>query len=188
MIIVGMVPIVYFYCWKITHNAIRLSVPLSLAQGEYTSPLFRVRVDDCCGIRIALNRILDGQDSSCMQGTKVIDSTECQGIGRILDADWEVVSDRGEVISRGTYKDRIYTGTSSEAWIGRYVATRGSRQRITLRIHEDVQGYETANPRLEIQGQGDEERAAYAGSAAILWAFVWAGSGVIILLVLKFRR
>jgi hypothetical protein len=170
------------------HNYTPLSMPLSLDRGEYTSPSFTITMDDDYGIGIPLNRILDGQDSSCMQGTHVIDSTNCQGVGRILDADWELVNRRGKVISRGTYKDWIHTGTSSEVWIGRFQATWGERLKFILRIHQDIQGYEAANPRLEIHGTEDAEGLSGQFVFVILWAFVWASTGVTLLLILKNRR
>ena len=188
LIFVGLAPVVFFYGWYFTHGPVSLSVPLSLKQGEYTSPTFRTGLDGEQGILIALGRIRDGQDSSCFRDGKVIESDVCRGQGRLLDADWKIVNNRGELIRQGSYKDRIYSGSSSEDWIGRFVSKRGSRQRIILTLHSSIEGYETAHPRLEIHGTSDPEGAAFQGAYAIFWALIVATPGVIVLLVLRSRR
>ncbi len=198
LIVVGFGPLAYYYYWlgrvvrydggELGHVT-SLSVPLSLGVEEYTSPPFTIYVGNHgYGIRISLDRILDGQDASCIQNNKVIDSTRCRGVGRILDTDWELVNNRGGVIGRGSYKGRIYTGTSCPIWIGNFKAHFGDRLKLILRIRQDIQAYQTANPRLEVQTDVDGVDSVAYFSAAMLWAFVFIGSGTIMLLVLKPRH
>jgi hypothetical protein len=190
-IVVGLGPSVYYFylCSGLNKHSgdiayiTPLSIPLSLARGEYASPLFTTYTDKDYGIQIDLNRIPDGQDSSCVLGTPKFNSDLCQGTGRVLDADWELVNDGGAVIAQGTHKDRMFTGRFN--WLDRFHATKGERLKFILRIHQDLQGYESANPRLEILERLNYPNVDGPGGAFLfyfgfLWAVIWVGSGVII--------
>jgi hypothetical protein len=158
-----------------------MTMPLSLKGGTYTSPSFMTDLNEPYDLVLVSDRILDGQDTSCLEGAKVKDSHYCRGAGRILDADWKIVDERGTVTQQGAYNDRIYSG--EETKFGEYVPERGSHPRVFLRIHQDVQGLEFAHPKLEIHANPEYSLGSgYAWAAFMIWAGVVAGPGVIILL------
>jgi hypothetical protein len=160
-----------------------MTMPLPLGSGVYASPYFTTDLDKPYYLVVISDRILDGQSVSCIEGAKVIDSHACAGVGRTLDMDWEIVDERGIVMQQGAYNDRIYSG--EEARLGEYLAKPGSRLKINLRIHDDVQGFDSAHPKLEFQPNPEYGlENAYGAAAFITWAAFVAGPGLIILLVL----
>jgi hypothetical protein len=118
-----------------------------------------------------------------MEGIKVVNSFRCRGVGRQLDIDWEIMNEQGSVIQRGVYSDQVYSGV--EATLGKYVPNLKSHLRVLLRIHTDVQGFDSAHLKLELQADPEYRLDnGYASAAFLVWAAIVAGSGVIILLVL----
>jgi hypothetical protein len=99
-----------------------------------------------------------------------------------LVLDWKIVSDTGAVVQSGGYTDP-YSG-STGAIVGEYRARRGSRERIVVTIHQNVQAAKS-HPRITI---GLPERELRLGEEdtflALGWAAIVSGSGLIILFVL----
>jgi hypothetical protein len=163
LVLVGIAPLAYLFWWGNAHNLQPLSVPLSLKRGEYISPFFTTDLNDDYQIEI--------------------DSIPFERTG--LDLDWRIVDDSGAMIRQGTYTDQLPGG--NWALLGHYRPKRGLRQRIIVRIHQDVQAPES-HPKLNI---GLPERGleqAYGSAAAIGWAAIVAGAGVIMLFVLLILR
>jgi hypothetical protein len=52
LILVGIVPLAYVFGWGTAHNFEPLSVPLSLRNGEYTSPVFTTDLSENYQIQI----------------------------------------------------------------------------------------------------------------------------------------
>jgi hypothetical protein len=185
LIIAGIAPLAYLLWWENVHSFTPLSLPLSLAHGEYTAS-FTTDLNDNYYVVLVSDRILDGQNSSCLVGNKVIDSEACRGEGRVVDLDWKIVNATGAVTHQGVYRDRIYSG--EEVRVGEFQAKRGSRQGIDLIIHEDVLGLASAHPRLEIQVEDKRLDLSYEAFFALLWALIIAGSGLVMTIVLLIRR
>lgn len=163
LVLVGVAPLAYLFWWGNAHNIEPLSVPLSLKSGEYTSPFFTTDLDDTYQIQIYFlpQHLVP------------------------LDLDWKVVDDRGAVIQSGAYREHI---GGNEANIGEYRPKRGSRQRIIVNIHHDVDAAAGSDLKLHIGLPEDTLRLAYGSAAAIGWASFFAGSGAIVLLVLLIWR
>lgn len=187
LILVGLFPISYLYWFGFTHNWNPMTMPLPLARGAYTSPAFTTDLDKPYYLVVVSDRILDGQGTSCIEGGKVIYSYACEGVGRILDMDWEIVNERGTVVRQGTYNDRIYSGV--EARLGDYLAKPGSHLKVSLTIHQGVQGFDSAHPKLQFQPNPEYGlENGYGWAAFMAWAVIVAGPGVIILLVFLIAR
>lgn len=104
-----------------------------------------------------------------------------------LDLDWEIEDDRGAVIQKGAYRDRIPPGGNAVT-LGEYRPTRGLQQRIVLKIYHDVEGADDAHPVLEISLPERMLTSGYEVPAAIVWAVLIAMFGVTVLLVLLFQH
>jgi hypothetical protein len=167
LVLVGVAPWLYLLWWENAHNPKPLSVPLMLKRGEYTSPIFTTDLSDAYQIDLDLDRFQNEQIQ--------------------LDLDWKIVDDSGTVIQQGAYREFV-APFATEVRLGEYRPRRGLRQRIIMRIHEDVQG-DGANSRLVI---GIPEIGLDIGEGYTLMAIEWmgvvAGSGIILFLVLLIRR
>ena len=183
LVVIGIAPIAFLLWWGNVHNWDPMTMPLPLEHGVYTSPYFTTDLDKPYYLVVISDRILDGQSASCIEGAKVIDSHACAGVGRTLDMDWQIVNERGIVVQQGRYNGRIFSG--EEARLGEYLAKPGSRLKINLRMHEDVQGFNSAHPKLEFQPNPEYGlENAYGAAAFMTWAAIVAGPGIIILLAL----
>jgi hypothetical protein len=116
-----------------------------------------------------------------------------------LDLDWRIVDDNGAVIREGAYSDSDPAGgyrplpaarlerRGNAVTLGEYRPNFGKRQRIIMRVHQDVQG-DSAVARLEI-GQPEVSLELSYGIFLILgWAGIVGGAGRVMLLVLLIRR
>lgn len=186
LISVGVAPVTYLAWFANCHNFTPLSVPLSLGVGEYTLPSFSTDLKLPYSLVLVSDRILDGQEASCLEGAKVIDSDRCRGAGRILVMNWKIVSNTGSIIQQGSYNDRIYSG--DEVWLGVYSPKRGEHPKVILRIYQDVPGYDAAHSKLEIRAN-----VAYTEFLcdklwyATAWAVVIGLPGIIMLLAILKR-
>lgn len=165
LVLVGVAPLAYLLWWGAAHNLEPLSVPLSLKRGEYTSPFFTTDLDDEYQIEIYF---LPNHRTP-------------------LDLDWKIVDETGALIQSGVYREDQQMGGNDAILERHYRPRHGSRQRIMVSIHQDVQAPDS-DTRLHI---GLPERGlekAYGSAAAIMWAAIVAGAGAIILLVLLIVR
>ena len=166
LIVAGVAPYAYLLLWALVHNQEPLSVQLPLKRGEYISPYFRTDLDDTYQINLYWTRFPDPQ-------------TE-------VDLDWKIVDDTGTVIQQGVYQNRMRR--ANIAGLGSYRPKCGLRQRIFVNIHLDVKGPD-AQPRLQIGvPELSLELAEGFSPLAFGWAVIVAGTGVIILAVLRMRR
>jgi hypothetical protein len=165
LVLVGVAPLAYLLWWGNAHNLEPLSVPLSLKRGEYTSPFFKTDLDDDYQIEIYF---LPNHRTP-------------------LDLDWKIVDESGGLIQSGGYREHQQMGGNDAILERHYRPKRGSRQRIIVSIHQDVQAPDS-DTRLHV---GLPERGleqAYGSSAAIMWAAIVAGAGAIMLLVVVILR
>jgi len=98
------------------HNQKPLSVPVSLKQGEFTSPAFTT-------------------DSS---GEYLIDVNWDLIPARqtTVDLDWKVVADGGQVVAQGGFNN-VLRGANTIR-LGRYTPNPGQHEQIVLNVHADV--------------------------------------------------
>ena len=161
-VFLGVAPLVYLF-W-LGANLEPLSMPLSLKSGEYTSPFFTTNLNDVYQVEIYF--LPPGRTP--------------------LNLDWKIVDRTGAVIQSGSYRD--YETESNDVILGEYRSRRGSRQRIIMRIHQDIQAPDT-HPRLHIglPQRGLDIAEGYL-PLALGWVALFGGAGVITLLVLLIWR
>jgi TRAP-type C4-dicarboxylate transport system permease small subunit len=192
LIVVGLAPVIYLSWFVYAANWTPMTMALPLHRGTYTSPSFKTGLHDQDKpyyLAVVAGRILDGQGPSCIEAGKVIESYACRGDGRILDMDWKFVDGQGKVLKQGTYNGRIYGGLALDEKVTDYLPPKNTPLKVVLDIHQDIQGFDGAHPRLELQANPEYGLESAYGSAAFLgWAVIVAGPGAIILVVLLFMR
>jgi len=165
LVLVGLAPLVYLSWWGYAHRVEILSDPLPLKHGEYTSPVFTTDTDDDYQIEIYF---LPRHRTP-------------------LDLDWKTIDERGALTQSGSYSEEHQMGGNVAILERHYRARPGSRQRIIVDIHQDLEASD-ADTRLHV---GVPERGleqAYGFGIAIPWAAFVAGPGAILLLVLAVLR
>ena len=172
LILVGVAPMAYLLWFGTAHNFEPLSAPLSLKRGEYTSAFFKTDLDEDYQVEIYF---------------LPADRTA-------LDLDWKIVDERGLVLQSGVYTEDQHSGGNDAILTRKYRPKRGSANRVIVNVHQDVQvksgegQLHPADVRLHV---GVPERGleqAYGSAAAIVWAAVVGGPGVILLVCLLVMR
>ncbi len=103
--------------------------------------------------------------------------------------DWKIVDDQGAVLRQGSYVGQIYGGIAEDEKVGEYLPRPGTPLKVVLDIHQDIQRFDAAHPKLEVQANPEYGlENSYGGAAFLAWAVVVAGPGAIILLVLLLMR
>ena len=164
LILIGIVPPAALFFGG-NRNFFPLQMPLPLEKGEYTSHIFTTDLDDAYEIYI----IPDDYRTKKIQ----------------LNLDWKIVDESGNVIQQGIYRDRTETNWVA---IGKYQPKIGQRQKIIIKVNQNIEGIGTAQPRLIIglpQRNSDYYDVRDIFNA---WAIVTAGPGATYLLFLIFRR
>lgn len=163
LVLVGVAPLACLLWYGAVHNFEPLSVPISPKRGEYASPSFTTDLNEPYQIQIYF---LPPHSTP-------------------LDLDWKVVDDRGMVIQSGAFREGNTGGNSVN--VGEYRSKRGSRQKVIVNIHQDV---DAVGPELKLHVGVPEETLdmAYGSAAAIGWAAIVGGAGAIVLLSLLVRK
>jgi hypothetical protein len=178
LILAGVAPALYLI-WCGSHNFLPLSMPLTLARGQYTSPWFTPEVNDTWQIDLEWSHAVSGQpvdpDDPNRLGARV------QPVN--LSIDWKIMSEPGSLIRQGTFASRIDGGNAVH--LGSYKTKRGVRQRIILDVHDDVQGQNAAHPMLQIEDPEPSLDFSYAFPEALGWAVIVGGCGVTALIMGK---
>jgi len=162
LVLAGLAPLASLFWLRHAHHLEPLSVPISLKRGEFTSPFFTTDLDDDYQIEIYFLPVPRTP----------------------LNLDWKILSETGAVIRSGSYTD---DGGNDAIFERRFRPKIGSRQKITLNIHDDVEGV-ASDVRLHV---GLPERGleqSYAFAEAIMWAAIIAGAGGIMLFILFILR
>lgn len=143
------------------HNQKPLSVPVSLKQGEFTSPYFTAGSGGDYLIDLNWDMFPARQTS--------------------VDLDWKIVADNGSVLEKGTFNNLLRGANTVR--LGSYTPNAGQREEIVLNVHEDVdQG--GAHATLEIGPQEASWGLSQAIPFAAGWAAFVAGPGAVLLIVL----
>jgi hypothetical protein len=142
-----------------------LSVPVTLASGQYTSPWFTPEVTDMWDIDLEWPYVLHPIEP--------------------LSVNWRIVDERGSYIAQGTFDSQI---AGNVTLLGLYKSKRGVRQRILLDVHDGVPKEQDAHPMLKIEDPHLPEDMAFAFPIAVIWAAIVGGCGLIVLIVGALRR
>jgi hypothetical protein len=142
-----------------------LSVPITLARGQYTSPWFTPGVSDMWDIDLKWPHIVQHRNA--------------------VSIDWKVVDERGSYIGQGAFDSKIVGNVNL---LGLYKSKRGIRQRVILDVHDGVTEEIDAHPTLKIEDPHLPEDMAFAFPLALFWAVIVAGCGLIVLIVGARRR
>ena len=162
MLVAGIAPGAYLVVrLGSSHHAKPLSVPVTLRQGVISSPYFTPISSGTYDIEL-------NWDSFPARQTDV-------------ELDWKIEADNGSVIQQGTYGS-ILRGSNTVP-LGEYQPTPGQRQRITLNVHQDVEGT-SANTKIEIGPPDPTSQLSYLIPLATEWAAFVAIPGLILLVAL----
>jgi uncharacterized membrane protein YtjA (UPF0391 family) len=143
------------------HSQKPLSIPVSLKQGEFTSPWFTAGPGGDYLIDLTWDMIPARQTS--------------------VDLDWKIVADNGSVMEQGTFINLLRGANTIR--LGSYTPNPGQREQIVLNVHEDVnQG--GAHAKLDIGPLDTSPGFSDAIPFAAGWAAIVAIPGVILLLIL----
>lgn len=162
MVVLGAAPLAYVMWLGSGDRLEPLSMPLSLAPGEYTSPLFATDLDKEYQIQLYF----------------------LPYVRTPIDLDWKIVDAHGKVMDSGHYRDQETVGNSVN--LGQYRPERGLRQRAIVDMHEGT-AVSGADMRLHIGLPEEILGLSYGFPLAALWCLVVSGSGIILLLILWVR-
>jgi len=166
LVLVGVAPTLLLI-WDGTRNYYPLSMPLTLARGQTTSPWFTPEVNDTWQVGLQWPRGVSDQPVH-------------------LSIDWKIVDERDSLIAQGTFADGLKGGNGVH--LGSYTTRRGVRQRIILDVHNDVQGENDAHPTLKIEDPEPSLDDSYAFPLVLGWATIFGGCGLIALLIGLLKR
>jgi hypothetical protein len=160
LLVVGIMPGAYILVrLGNTHSEKPLSVPVSLKQGEFTSPAFTAGSGGDYLVDLTWDLFPARQTS--------------------VDLDWKVVADNGSVVQQGSFNNMLRGANTIR--LGSYKPNPGQHEQVILNVHADVnQG--GAHAKLDV---GPAE--SWVGLASDIpfaagWAFVVAGPGILLLL------
>lgn len=163
LLVVGLAPLVYLYCWGAMHKLEALAIPLPLKRGEYSSAFFKTDLDGEYQIEI---------DPVPWNQTP-------------LDLGWRIVDASGAVLQSGVYREQPIGGNN--VILGHYRPQPGASQRVLLDLLQDRRAPDSelkVHIGLPERGLGQ----AYASAAVTLWAAIVTGLGAMMLLVLFLLR
>lgn len=144
-----------------SHNQKPLSVPVSLKQGQFTSPYFTVN---------------SGEDYLVNVNWDLVPARQT-----LVDLDWKIVADNGSVIQQGAFNNPLRGANSLR--LGEYIPTSSQREQIVLDVHADAdQG--GAHATLEVAPPDTLWRVSEEIPVAAKWAAFVAFPGAILLLIL----
>jgi hypothetical protein len=159
---VALAPLAYLMWWSSAFVAAPLSVPVSLRNGEISSPFFATYAHDEYQIELYFL-------PPARPPTKL---------------DWKVVNRQGSVITSGQYDDR---GFGNDAILGYYRPAWGTRQRVILDIHSDT-GQKPVDTTLHVGIPERFEDASFAVIPTTAWAVIIGAVGLIWIVVSLYRR
>jgi hypothetical protein len=165
LILAGVSPLAYLQWRERAHNLEPLAFPFPLRRGVYTSPYFQTDLDENYQVDLYF---LPSDRSP-------------------LDLDWMIIDQSGKRITGDSYKEEQRTGGNTVVLDRNYRSTRGLPQRIVVTIRQDIQPV-NAMTTLHIGLPEEILSSGYAMYAAMLWAAALAGGGLILLLVVAFKR
>ncbi len=166
LLVLGAAPFGYLSWFGFSHNLAPLSFALPLQRGEYTSPSFKTDLNE--GYQIYIYFVPYHRTP--------------------LQLNWKIVDDTGAMLKHGSYREDTQPLYGNNVILDRqYRTRRGLRQKIIVTILQDVIPASPI-PSLHIGLPEETLGMAYGTGAAVLWAAVIGGLGVILLLAWTFQR
>jgi len=185
--LIGVGPFVFVEYKGHAHNWRPLDVPVALTPGEFRSPEFKTDLNGRYVVSLGLDQLTgaDRDRALCLLGVK-FPRTElnCDGIPQRVKFEWQVVSEKGEIIQRGSYEP-LGISFPEINW-GEFHGGRNIRQRLLLRIQQDAIDLNSHHPRLIVEAGGDEENfeaLALWYELSLLWAAVVGVSGLLLVVL-----
>lgn len=157
-----------------------LKVPLPARSGEYAFP-FKVDLDSYYRIQVRADSSAGFQIDPCSSG---VDVEKCHEV----DLSWKIVTDSGDVVKEGAYRVRpILPGGSVE--VGMFDAKGGSRLRMDLTVHREINGAKPADAQLSVE-EGSDMGVGLGMQLelGVVWALIVAGGGIALLSFLRRQR
>jgi hypothetical protein len=177
-------PFVCVGCYNLAHNWKPVDVPIVLKPGEFQSPEFRAELNGRYLLSVVTDQLtgLARDREECMMGVRVPRAVlNCDDVEQTVDFDWQVVSDRGEVLKSGRYS---VTSIGPEIGFAEFQGRTGSRQRVVLHIRTDAGEVNNYHPRLKVEiGPENWEVLPYLFFFSEVWALALGTLGLLIIVV-----
>ena len=167
LIFLGIAPWGYLWWWVNTHDPEPLTEPLSLIRGEYVSAIFVTNIDTTYKIYLEWPQIPSNKFT--------------------LDLNWSIIDVNGNVVQQG----RIHQPAGypvNEVTLGSYNPRPGLRQKIVVKVNEDVLG-DGSKSKLTV-GNPEINVKIYEGYVPLLfvWTVFTVGPGLVLFVGLLAKR
>jgi hypothetical protein len=188
LILAGVGPLVFLVLWTEAHNFTPIDIPIVLKPGEVRSPKFKSQLN---GLYIMSLGVDDARGPThdlelCMMGVR-LPLLNCGGIDQTVDFDWQVISDKGEVLEGGAYQ--VAGIGPPGVQFAEFQGTPGSHQSMDLKIKRDAGELNSFHPRLVVELSGENSEAIpYLFELFIIWAGALGVLGVLMIVVPTFSR
>lgn len=165
-----------------------LSLSISLVPGTIETPELGTNLDGGYNILITFEKKIEFHRMECLLGvlqSNGMPPVWCNQVPNLIDISWTLYED-GRAVSQGDSKK--YSGgvwsARVERHIGSFVAKRGHRYRLVLRVKRNASELNNANPKLVIMvPRGEAEGYGAAIALEKLGAAILALIGMTIVLV-----
>lgn len=130
-----------------------LTMPLQLRVKTITSPQFKVEDTSEYLISLDFDRSMDFQKLNCLIGMETLYPERCKGINDALNVSWTLFKNQ-RIEAKGNasdYKARGYWGTSIGRNIGSFNGDKSATYSLELKIRENAEELDIANPKIEVQ-------------------------------------
>jgi hypothetical protein len=171
-VVIAVGPLALYLIYGITHNFTPLSMQIPLRAGQYRSGIFKTNIRGSYELEFEL------RDPA---GRYAALST-----GAILDLDWKIVDTSGAAMKQGNQSMQL--GPLHGFTLVRYTPTRGTRQRLIVDLHRDIDEPAGSRMTLYINSTDDSEGPALGVLLSYWWACIVGGAWSVILLVLLIQR
>jgi hypothetical protein len=192
LVLVGIGPFILVEWKQYSHNPTPLEIPIVLKPGEFRSPEFETDLDGGYLLSLTTHPLsgLDLDREQCLMGVRFPRAVlDCEGNGQTVEFDWQVVSDKGEVIKKGSYKPLSISG--AKIGFGELQGRRNAHQSIILSILLDAGDLNSHHPLLMVEaGPENWETLPYLQAFSLLWAGMVGVLAFLIVLLppMKFGR
>jgi hypothetical protein len=177
-ILAGAAPLLRSLYWWQTHSLVPLKVSLPVRSGEYAFP-FKVDLDSYYRIQVRVNSSAGFQIDPCPG----VDVEKCHKV----DLNWKILTDSGDVVKEGAFTVRPLL--SGGVQVGMFDAKRGSRLRMDLTVHREINGAKPADAQLSVE-EGSDMGVGLGMQLelGVVWAVILAGGGMALLSFLSRQR
>jgi hypothetical protein len=160
--------------WSRTRTWCPVDEPLLLAKGSTTtSPEFLANVSGPYEVIVEARRTdaVPVDTLACLMGVKGFSWQASCTTPSVLDLSWALARDNG-VVARGTSAEEGGAGLTADnatRTIGRFVAARGERYRLSVVMQTDSTSLTAAEPRLRVQEGGTQYESSLVAGGLIRW-------------------